>query len=428
MSDELYSIINFTGIPVGGTQTLPHGLQVGGVGPLVPDCVLLQFQNSFEIVSATTTTLTIKNTANPTGDCLAMCHAIHPIERSFGLPLDDGTFQRHMTPQPFVPGSPNASAGGGGGAYVVVFRPGGVAGENVAVTWADALAKLALLQGTRILEFDDSVVSPIVIPIGGPYDMTGVTWASTPDRTVEVQIPEGATFTKLRAFDGRINVNFTGATPPIADLASPAPQIDTVTISNGAGLRSTGTGPLFSVTDTAQFDLGTAGALLTGTHAIVDVPSAVAVSVFTEGPLSSVQASTFTGIVGATLNLVRANDSAVVLSEAQAGFLGTINPVNDTADYTYPTDEISGNTLLADASQVVRVNMTGGAFTVTLPAAADFRGRSVTIKNVTSGTDLLTIAAAGGDNIDTTATQVVNGAFFFWTATSDGVNQWMVVG
>ena len=122
MADTLYSIIQFTGIAIGDTQTVAHTLSCNGV-PLVPDRVDLQFSNVFEFVSATTTTLTIRNTADPVGDCMAWCHAIHPIERSFGLTPDDGTFGQHMTPQPFVPGSPNPAPGSDGRFEVVVFQP-----------------------------------------------------------------------------------------------------------------------------------------------------------------------------------------------------------------------------------------------------------------------------------------------------------------
>lgn len=425
-TDKLYSIVDFSGIPLGGTQTLPHGLQVGGIGPLVPDLVFLQFQNSFELVSATTTDLTIRNTSNATGDCRAMCHAIHPVERSFGLPIDDGTFQEHMTPQPFVPGSPNGSAGGGGDSYVVVFRPGGVAAQNVATIWADALAKLAAFQGTRVLEFDDSVVSPIVIPVGGSYDMTGVIWASVPDRIVEVEVPEGVTFTKLRAFNDRINVTFTGATPPVADFVSAPPQLETVTIDAGATVRSTGTGPFFSVGDAATFLIGAEGALLTGTHAVVDVPAAVTLSVFVQGPSAILAASTFSGIVGSTLNLITANDSVVVVSETQAAFLGTKNLVNATVIRTFPTDILVGVTLLASASQMVRVNPTGGAFAVTLPPAAGLRGQPITFKNVSVSTNNVTVTANAGDTVEGAATLVLSGSRFNTTVVSDGVSAWWV--
>lgn len=294
-SDTLYSIINFSGIAIGATQTLNHNLVCNG-RPLVPDRVDLQFPSSFEFVSATATQLTIRNTSNTGGACQAWCHAIHPVERSFGLNPDDGTFNQHMTPQPFCPGSPNGS-GGGSAFSTIVYRPGGTASQNVFTTWATVLTALASLQGTRILQFDDSVTTPIVIPAGA-YDMTGVTWSTVPDRIVAVQIPEGVTFTKLRSFADRIHVQFTGATPPIADFGQTAPQLDTVTISNGAQLSSSGTGTLFDVGAAAQFLVGNQAGFFFVSHAVLNVSSAVTVAVVVQGEEASVAASSLTGIVG----------------------------------------------------------------------------------------------------------------------------------
>ncbi len=42
MSDRFYAILAFTSIPVGGTQTLPHGLTLNGT-LLVPDFVTPQY-------------------------------------------------------------------------------------------------------------------------------------------------------------------------------------------------------------------------------------------------------------------------------------------------------------------------------------------------------------------------------------------------
>jgi hypothetical protein len=256
--------------------------------------------------------------------------------------------------------------------------------------------------------------------------MTGVTWASIPDRIVQVQVPEGVTFTKLRAFDDRINVNFTGTTPPVADFASPAPQIDTVTLADGAEIRCSGLGPFFAVGDNAQFLIGDNAALLTGTHEVVDVTAAVTLSVFAQGSNSIVGATTIAGIVGSTLNLVAADSALFLLSKDQAGFLGTIAPSNATKVREYPTAILVGATLLSTTSQLVRVNPTAGAFTVTLPAAALHQGESIVFKNVTSSVNNVTIAAAGGDTVEGAATLVLSGDKFFTRITSDGVSAWWV--
>src|SRR5215470_19754884 len=83
--------------------------------------------------------------------------------------------------------------------YVVVLRPGGVPGQNVVTTWADAMAKLAVQQGQRILEFDDSIVSPIVVP-AGTWNMANVIWSGggVGKQAPVVQVVEGAILANLR--------------------------------------------------------------------------------------------------------------------------------------------------------------------------------------------------------------------------------------
>jgi len=328
-----------------------------------------------------------------------------------------------------VPGSPNGGANQGGGSYVVVFRPGGVASENVVTTWADALARLALRQGARVLEFDDSVVSPIVIPAGGPYNMVGVTWSATPDSIVQVQIPEGASFTKLRSFDGRLNLRFTGATPPIADFGQTPPQIDTVTIDHGAELSASGAGPLFSVTGDAQFFIGDNAGLFLIVHSVIDVAAAVTASIFVQGEGAEVNGSTISAIVGSTLNLVAGATGMGLFIQTQPGVLGTFNVTNATRTRSFPlAAPLTGNTLLNTSAptELILVDPTGGAFAVTLPAAASVLGQTVRLKNVSASANNVTLTAGGGDNIDGAGTAVLSGSHFHAAVTSDGVNTWYV--
>lgn len=424
MPDKIYATLDFTGVAIGATQTLAHGLQISGVS-FVPDRIDFQYPASFEIVSADETDVTVRNTANPGGATLAWVYGLHPVLRLLGLAPDDGLMTQGMTPRPFVPGSPNAGAGGQ--AFdVVVLRPGGVATENVVTTMADAVALLSTLQGTRVLEFDDSVVSPIVIP-AAHFDMTGVTWSTIPDRTVLVTIPEGATFTKLRAFSGQLQVTFSGATPPVADFASPAPQIDRVTMDRGALVLTSGAGPMFSVDASALFALGAESGFFSGSTEVVHVTTGNTLTVVLEGSLATVATDTISGALGATLRLALANDSPFAVSPAQSGFAGTVVFTNDTRDFTFPTAVISSVDGLTDASQLVRVNPTGGTFAVTLPSAADFRGQSITFVNVTSSTNTVTITAAGGETVNGAATDPLSGARAFVRYTSDGVSAWYKV-
>jgi hypothetical protein len=101
MSDTIKNCLSFAGVPIGSTATLPHHLVMNG-HPLAPDAVWIQFLQDFEWVSSNTATLTIRNLSSVSGNCICLVEAWHPIERSFGLIPDDGTFSEHLTPQPFV--------------------------------------------------------------------------------------------------------------------------------------------------------------------------------------------------------------------------------------------------------------------------------------------------------------------------------------
>jgi hypothetical protein len=426
-TDQLYSILTFSNIALGDTATLPHHLVLRDI-PVIPDLILLQFPGSFELVSSDATDVTIRNTASSIGDCEALVQAIHPAIRLLGQQPDDGNMDEGLVPRPFCPGSPNGSSAASD-SYVVVFRPGGVAGQNVVTTWADAITRLSLLQGTRILEFDDSVVTPIVLPTG-VYDMTDVVWSTVPDRIVEVHVPEGTSFTKLRAFRGRIHPTFTGSTPPVADFGLPPPQQDTVTLDDGAEIESTGTGPFFSIDteDGIGFVLNDNTALIAGAHAVIDVASATSLTIFLGGPNAIININTISGIVGSTLRYVVDDDAYAGASETQTAFLGTLVPLNDTKDLTFPTDVVTGLGAISGTSQVVRVDPTDSGFNLTLPPAFGHRGESITVKNVSSSTNTVHLVAGAGDDIDGAASVSLSGDRFFFKVTSDGVHQWMVTG
>lgn len=104
MPDKIYAILNFTGIALGDTLTLAHELQIAGV-PIKPDKVDLQFPGSFEVISGTTTELTLRNINSGTGDCEAWVFAIHPAIRLLGASPDDGNMVQGLTPRPFSAGT-----------------------------------------------------------------------------------------------------------------------------------------------------------------------------------------------------------------------------------------------------------------------------------------------------------------------------------
>jgi len=79
-----------------------------------------------------------------------------------------------------------ARRGGGGGGksgtqYAFVYRPGGVAGENVYTDVPSLYAALSSIQGNKLVLIDDSIVSPAPWPAmggGGTYNLDGVSFTS----------------------------------------------------------------------------------------------------------------------------------------------------------------------------------------------------------------------------------------------------------
>jgi len=172
MPDKLYAILEFTGIPVDGTQTLPHGLTINGQ-VLVPDFVSPQYPGTFEVTSTTTSGITLHNVSSASGNCLVWCYAIHPVARSFGAPPDDGNIHQHLTPQPFVLGSPNVPAGSFDQFNVKNFGAigDGVHDDTGAINRAMAAAALVQLSGAfgAMVFFPKGVYSvsaPVQVPDG----------------------------------------------------------------------------------------------------------------------------------------------------------------------------------------------------------------------------------------------------------------------
>lgn len=80
--------------------------------------------------------------------------------------------------------------------------------------------------------------------------------------------------------------------------------------------------------------------------------------------------------------------------------------------------------ITADYGQVVRCNPSSGAFTVTLPPAADFPGQQLVVKNVTSSTVPITIDGDGSDTIDDELTVTIEEPYKAITFVSYGGTQW----
>lgn len=75
---------------------------------------------------------------------------------------------------------------------------------------------------------------------------------------------------------------------------------------------------------------------------------------------------------------------------------------------------------------VILCDTSGGAWTLTLPAAASLTGKELFIKKTTSDANLLTIDGNGSETIDGLTTQVLASQYSFYKIFSDGTN-WQVI-
>lgn len=206
MAQRLKNILRFVGLTPNTPTSLPHGLQTSLGLKLRPDLVALAPATGFT-VSADDTNVTV------TGNGTAVdvyCEAWHTIERAFG-----DNITTSLVPQPFaIGGDGNNTAYGN-----LVFRPGGVADGNVYTDWAALVAAAQQIRGYKTIQFDDSIVSPCVIPAGAwnmaECEWTGFLLGASPN-TVQISLADGATFINLRKVGGDLTItNNNTLTAPV---------------------------------------------------------------------------------------------------------------------------------------------------------------------------------------------------------------------
>lgn len=109
---------------------------------------------------------------------------------------------------------------------------------------------------------------------------------------------------------------------------------------------------------------------------------------------------------------------------------GIVLPWRASAVQTSTSPTVTGTKTAnynAAAQEIVMVDPSGGGFTVTLPSAAAVgAGVPVTVKNITSSVNTMTLGRTGSDTIDTSTSITFAGAFSSVTLFSDGSAGWWI--
>jgi hypothetical protein len=129
----------------------------------------------------------------------------------------------------------------------------------------------------------------------------------------------------------------------------------------------------------------------------------------------------------ATIQVAGGYASDTFVADNANGYLrvAAIRPWNITA--------VKTGTYTCAVGEVVRCDPSGGGFTVTLPAiptTATLRDIDIVIKNVTSSTNTITIAAAGSDTIDGAASVTITtarGSVSLVAIPSGSASDWLIV-
>jgi hypothetical protein len=114
MAERLSQVLAFAAVPNGAQATLPYRLGVSGTAVL-PDFIFVD-EPGFEVITVTTTDVTIQNNTGAIGSVNLWLWRMHTIDRAFG---DNATIS--LAPQPFIIVS-EGGTGGGGASTDQVFR------------------------------------------------------------------------------------------------------------------------------------------------------------------------------------------------------------------------------------------------------------------------------------------------------------------
>lgn len=87
---------------------------------------------------------------------------------------------------------------------------------------------------------------------------------------------------------------------------------------------------------------------------------------------------------------------------------------------------LSTNTVLDSSYDVILVDASGGAVTLTLPVAALSLGYSYTVKKIDASANAVTLDGDGGETIDNSLTVTTTTQYDVFRVVCDGVEWWLI--
>jgi hypothetical protein len=350
----------------------------------------------------------------------------------------------------------------------IVFRPGGVQQGNVFTVWADLAAAVAATQGTKVVQFDDSIVTPCVIP-GGSWPMPNAIWdgyvrPTFPPAQARPAVVFGdtvnpandATFPGLRKIIGDLNIQSRNVTTAPIVVPSTGEIFEVGSATGGVALMNIGAAPFFdgrtnigggfpggfgnSIVFRIQATFGTTGnAGFLSTTPMVDIGNTTAVVVPIFFPGSNIGTGAVVGTNAGAAIAPFLQGGATGYAQ-QNGFAGSIVRLN-----TPFTRQVMGapSAIAIAALAINTVQSYTAAVTQPLPlikslgltigtspngsnGTLDTTGMIITIKAGLTGP--VTVTPNVADTIDGSTTAVLVQPGEARTFQSNGINNWLVVG
>lgn len=371
MSTRLIQIIQVP-LPAGQTLAVPHAININDI-PQIPDFACSD-NPDVEVVSVTTTLLTVKNlSASPqTGDIWLKLE--HSTPREVGMGFASPWDNIPTGPRPFIVA--NGPGGGGVDANGVIFRPGVPSAGNHVATWAEVATRVTAAEGALDIYVDDSI-APTHAPVAsGVTNCKGARIIGYPTIAppfANLIIDDGAQLLDVREVSQiTITGNPSGGTPSLGFSFGGAFISSEFSVRDAALVGGNGTTPFISVAANAELDLllleasDTSGSgsnfLQLGNGSFV-LLTLVESSILLDGII--------TGQVASFLFLQF--DDTVITPDSYSGFAGFYAPFALSKTTGYPQTTTTSQAAFSFDSFERNENYAvlvfgGGACTVTMPA------------------------------------------------------------